>query len=164
MKKIPGLNMAAMGSMAPIIMVVVVLVVVFLIAKRFGLIKSRTQRATSAERQQQRYEKQVVTQKLDEMEFFSPKYLQNTMASQVLLTDEKAREYAKVLRKAMRGFGTDESAIYGVFRKLKYGSELSQIAFYYNSLYNKDLLSDLKKELNKKELLMVFNIIEEYRQ
>ncbi|GJQ75977.1 hypothetical protein Trydic_g18032, partial [Trypoxylus dichotomus] len=59
------------------------------------------------------------------------------------------REDAEILRKAMKGFGTDEKAIINVLSRRTNAQRL-QISVEFKTLYGKDLVKDLKSETSGK--------------
>jgi len=76
----------------------------------------------------------------------------------VLLKEAVAKEYALQLRFATYGPGTDEEKIYGVFRNLKYKSQVSFLAYWFYQQYKTDLYQVLRDDLNDSELATVLQI------
>ncbi|XP_016909279.1 annexin B9 isoform X1 [Apis cerana] len=74
---------------------------------------------------------------------FAPK-LSPTVIS---YNDFDARADAEILRKAMKGFGTDEKAIINVLAN-RSNLQRQEIAVQFKTLYGKDLIKDLKSELS----------------
>lgn len=144
--------------------ILIAIILVVIIAKRFGLIKTQTQRKTAKLKQEKKLEKEEAILKLDSMEFFDPDFVTKKIGiSKVFFDTDVAKGYAKDLYKAMRGLGTDESKIYATLRLMKYGSQLSQVSAYYAKEYKQDLLNDFKDELNKTELNEVYIIVKELK-
>lgn len=77
----------------------------------------------------------------------------------VLLSESGSTGYAKELNNSMGTFNDDEEAIYGVFRSIRYKSQVASIVTAFYKLYNKDLLASLKSHLKDSELANVGNII-----
>ena len=65
---------------------------------------------------------------------------------------KKAVEYAKIINKAIGVLYDDEPAIFSVFKNLKTKMEVHAVSIAYNKLYNKDLFTVLKQNLNKNEM------------
>jgi hypothetical protein len=61
---------------------------------------------------------------------------------------------------AMSGSGTDEELIYATFGKLLNKVNISEISLAYAAKYGRDLQSDLLSELNDKEILNLWSIID----
>lgn len=77
------------------------------------------------------------------------KEMENENASVVPYEDFDEESDAKVLRKAMKGFGTDEDAIIDVVAN-RSSLQLVKVLQKYKSAFGRDLIKDLKKELGGK--------------
>ena len=76
------------------------------------------------------------------------------------LTSASAQIYAETLRKALRGLGTDEEAIFSIFSRLGSKRDITEIATAYRSKYDRDLLTDILNDLTDKEkakLMLIIN-------
>ena len=73
--------------------------------------------------------------------------------------DAYAQTYAEELRKAIRGLGTDEEAVYSIFSRLAKKDNIAEIATVYKNKYGRDLLTDLLNDLTDKEKAKLMNII-----
>ncbi|XP_021193743.3 annexin B9 isoform X1 [Helicoverpa armigera] len=77
-----------------------------------------------------------------------PQY-EKTKPTVVPVSNFDPREDAAVLRKAMKGFGTDEKAIIQCLTR-RTNEQRLRIAFEFKTLYGKDLIADLKSETSGK--------------
>lgn len=82
-----------------------------------------------------------MTQKMTSQQKLSP--------TVVPYPDFDPREDAEVLRKAMKGFGTDEKSIINVICN-RTNEQRQEISNQFKTLYGKDLIKDLKSELSGK--------------
>lgn len=78
----------------------------------------------------------------------------------VVLTKAGAEFYAKQINKAFGIVNDDEQAIFGVFRQLRFKSQVASIVTEFFNLYKRDLLTTLKSKLSESELAEIINIIE----
>lgn len=90
-------------------------------------------------------------------EFFDPLYYKGKAFS--ALGKSPADKYAKDIHNAVKGFGTDEEALYATFGKLKCKLNISEIAESYYSLFKADMLTDILNDLSEKELATLNSII-----
>lgn len=141
---------------------VVVLIILYFLLRKIGLVpklfKPKAEREAAKTKTEVKAATKVIETTVNRSDYFNPSLWQGVTKSR-LLPDETARENAEILRKAMKGLGTNESAINSVFRSLTDKIQVSQIAFFYLSAYSRDLASDLSKELTKKELQITYDII-----
>lgn len=77
-----------------------------------------------------------------------------------VLTVAGADSYATQINKAFSVFGDDEEQIFGVFRNLRYKTQVGSLVTAYFKLFKKDLLSELKSRLSESEFNTIVNIIE----
>jgi hypothetical protein len=88
--------------------------------------------------------------------YFSP---QNKIGDK--LTGYKfAIQEARKLHDAKGIFNDNEEAIYGVFRRLGYQSELVGISYWFAKTYNADLFEYLNGFLSDKDLIKIYKIVE----
>jgi hypothetical protein len=137
-------------SLAYILALLIVLFFVYKIFKGFGIIKSKDK--TKAKEQQ----KALVTD-LRGVEQFDVTYLGKKKDYKTL--SSTAISYADILKKAIRGLGTDEEAIFSVFSRLNNKDNISEIALVYKNKYERDLLNDLLNDLTDKEKAQLMTII-----
>lgn len=156
-----GFNPAMVQGYISIVVIIVVLIVVFLLLKRLGLIKSKTQRKSTQEIQQEKAETKIIESTINKSDLFNPTKFVNVSKDR-LLSDKDAKEKATKIRKSFGFFNDDEPIIYGVFRSLTDKIQVSQLAFWYAEITDgADLAQELNNFLNKKELKQIYDIIQE---
>ena len=141
-----------------IIYIVVGLIVLFIIMrvlKRTGIL-GKSRRVVKKE------DKAKSIQDLRSMEQFNPDYKLNKTFTPI--GDNAADLYAETLRKAMKGIGTDEESIYSTFSKLKCKANISEVSARYYLKFRRDLRADILDEINDKEKIILFDIINKLPQ
>lgn len=77
----------------------------------------------------------------------------------MLLTESSVRSLVEKLWNASGAFNDDEEAIYAVFRQLRYKTQVSYLALWFNRIKKKDLYTWLRDSvLNQDELNTVLTI------
>ena len=140
-------KLMTIGYLAAILLV---LFFVYKILKGFGIVKSAAKEKEKAKVQEAVTDLRAVKQ-------FNALYLENKRDYKSLST--AAQLYAETLRKAFRGLGTDEEAIYSTFSRLPNKDSISEVALVYRNKYNRDLLTDLLNDLTDKEKAKLMDII-----
>ena len=133
------------------------LIVVFVVYKVFagvGLIKTGAKKKVIAEQKE-------ATTKLRALDYFDPLYLKNNMSGYTPMKSVKSQRLCKLLRDAIKGIGTDEEAIFGVFSQLKCKYNISELTSNYLAMYNRNLLTDILNEFNAVEKTTLMNIIDQ---
>jgi ABC-type bacteriocin/lantibiotic exporter with double-glycine peptidase domain len=154
-------NPALVQGYISIVVVIIVLIVVFLLLKRLGLIKSKTQRKSSKQIQEEKAKTKIIQDTINKSDLFSPTKFKDVSKDRLLPVDV-ARDKALKIRKSFGFFNDDEATIYGVFRSLTDKIQVSQLAFYYAELTGGgDMAQELKNFLNKKELKEIYDIIQD---
>jgi hypothetical protein len=146
--KIPETN--KIMSIAILIGIVVALFIIYKILAATGLIK------TSAKKKEIVLGEKSIAQ-LREDEYFDPKFFMGKKYKS--LGYNTSMKYANMLRKALRGIGTDEETIYLVFGKLFNKINISEIAAAYVTTYHSELQADLLNDLSEKDAIPLFKII-----
>jgi hypothetical protein len=121
-------------------------VLLYLVAKRFGLIKDTQTQRTQEEQLFKNY--------------FSPTYLRQLLqmpGRTQLMTAADMQKIAKDLYDSRGFFNDDESKLYGAIKRFRFKSQISQVADHFQKRYNKDLAFYLSTFLNQDELQKVYN-------
>lgn len=123
------------------------LVLFYLVAVRFGLIKS----AGAEMREREQLFK----------DYFSPMYLANLLKKKgnrvTIFSKDALDKYVKQIYDSKRFYGDDESLFFSVLKRIQYKSQVSQIADAFAKKYKEDLAFFLSNNfLNAEELNRVY--------
>ena len=130
------------------------LVLVFIIYKVLagvGLVK------TAAKKREEKAESEA-EEKLRSMAYFNPLLLKKY--PEYVSIYPLNRVTAESLRKALRGLGTDEEAIFNAFGKLPNKLSISEVTLAYKVAYNRDLGTDLMNDMTDAEQVTLLKIID----
>ena len=147
------MNLPDTNKYIPIFYIVgllVILLIIYRVLRSIGIIKSK------AKTREKEMQTALITD-LRGVQQFDVLYLENRKDYKTL--SAKAQTYAEDLRKALRGFGTDEEAVFSTFARLDSKDNISEIALVYRNKYERDLLTDLLNDLTKKEKAQLMTII-----
>lgn len=138
--------------------IIIILFVIFLLLKRFGLIRTREQRKAAKEKKQQKIERKAIDTTITKEQYFKPTYWRKVSANR-LLPEKTARTYATNLRSALKKFGQIQATkVMAIFNTLTDKAQVSQLSFYYQANYERDMVTDLINNLKKAELLKLYNV------
>lgn len=98
------------------------------------------------------------TKQLRESDLFNP--IKHLQTPHKVLGSGMALEYAKELRSAIRGFGTNEEKIFSIFRQFFNKINISEVSEQYYKKYKSDLKADLFNELRQSEISILKQIID----
>lgn len=92
-------------------------------------------------------------------DYWNPNFTAKPGYKAFLLTESSARALVDKLWNASGAFNDDEEAVYAVFRTLRYKTQVSFLAYWFNKLKKKDLYTWLRDSvLNQDELNTVLTI------
>lgn len=89
----------------------------------------------------------------------SPVFAAKAPKGSLIISSATGKQYSDVLKKAPGTFNDDESAVYGIFNKLKTQSQVSNLAYWFDKYYKQDLFTFLKDFLSESELGKVCLIV-----
>ena len=154
----PELKANQMITIAYFIGIIIVLFIVYRILNSVGLVK------TAADKKNEEVKKAAVATLRTE-EYFNPDYYADKSFHS--LDIDTAILYAKQIRAAMMGLGTDEESLYTIFGQLPSKTAVSQVAYQYKRQYgfpfyikSDNLKVDLLNELTPAEVETLMNIID----
>ncbi len=140
-----------------IVLIIVVIIVLLSLAKKLGLLSSKS-KVVRAEEEKQVKQLTEINRKLQDIKTevaFDPNFHRRYDFSTYLRV-EKAKEIAEKIKDSFGFFNDDEEEIYSQLRRLPNKRHVSQVASYYDG----DLLGDILDSFNNSEKLIVFDIVD----
>lgn len=116
------------------------------IFKRIGIIKSDEQK-----------EIERLAAGIDKIQEFNP--MTNQTKTFKRLSDVEVLQAVNRIVKALQGWGTNESALFSVFKTLDNKMQISQISEKWFKNFGTDMLTEIKNELRESELATLNKII-----
>jgi hypothetical protein len=71
----------------------------------------------------------------------------------ILLGNDSVKDFAVSINEALKGWGTDESALNRIIKSIRDKVAFSQVASFYNIKFNQSLVDELKSELSQEDYL-----------
>jgi len=156
-------------AFAYLLITLIVLITLYFVFKKVGLISDLTREEKAAEKEaKKRLAEAEKNSDIAEIvirtdEAFNPLVWQSTKDKSDLLNEPLARQFAGQIEDAIGMFFDDESKIYKVFRSLKNRSQVSQVSFYFASMFDRDLSMELANNLSNDELAIILDIVNNYK-
>lgn len=129
----------------------ILVVVLYKILAAVGLIK------TGAKKREEKAESEA-EEKLRSLDYFNPLLLKQYPDYKTIYPLNRVT--AEALRKALRGLGTNEEAVFTAFGKLPNKLSISEVTLAYKVAYNRDLGTDLMNDLTDAEQVTLLKIID----
>lgn len=138
-------------SIVYIIAGLIVLLLIYKIMSGLGIIKTAKKKAKDKAESE-------AEEKLRSLPYFDP--LLTKKYPDYRPMGSQSHVMVKELRKALKGLGTNEEALYNIFGRLKNKLNISELSLFYKVDYKRDLGTDLMNELNDSEQLTLLKIID----
>ena len=91
-------------------------------------------------------------------DYFNPNYYARHLPAKILTVSD-GNKFSERIYNAKQLINDDEAAVYGVFQLLRTKTQVSSLANYFQSKYQKSLLGFLQSFLNESELSNIATII-----
>ena len=152
MAKVPELKGGQMITIAYFIGILVILFIVYKILAATGLVKTAASKKIDAA-------ENAAVDTIRTSDIFDPEYAREKGRKFLPLGTQKLAVYTEELRKALRGWGTDEEAIFVVFGNLYNKVNVSELAATYYDKYKVNLKTVLLNDLSKEDAATLMAII-----
>ncbi len=131
--------------------VIIAMIIIWTILKRIGIIPKTGGQKVSAEKQKRKLREEKAAIIIQNSKGFNIDFWKSAPQGK-LMNSMQYSPIVKGMRKAMKGWGTDESGFTDSLLKVKNLYQLSQVAYYYSEFYKRSLTADMLDEFNKGEL------------